>query len=104
ELRRSAALVLADIRDPADNAVLLEALAREPAPRVRAAILKGLGRLADVSALPVIERALDDPSEELAGEAVLAIGFICERAKDATAARNTAVELISRRFEKLGAA
>src|SRR5262249_4209404 len=49
DLRRSAAAVLADIRDPQDTTLLLEALGRENVPRVRAALIKALGRVGDAT-------------------------------------------------------
>src|SRR5262249_45883407 len=95
--------VLADIRDPQDTTLLMEALARESSARVRAAMIRALGRVGDVNVLPTLQNALDDASPEVAGEAVLAIGQVCERMKDQATARRAACECVAGRFEKLGA-
>lgn len=101
ELRRDAASMLGDIRNPRDVELLSTALERESSGRVRTAIIRALGRIGDASLLPLLEKRLEDPSPEAMIEAITAVGLVCERAGTLPEALRRAADQVSERFAAL---
>jgi HEAT repeat protein len=73
-VRYEVVLLIRDLRQPPDAALLLTRLKRETDYRVRPAIFGALGRLGAPSAIPVCTAALNDPDVAVVGEAVEALG------------------------------
>jgi len=94
ELRRSAVLILGDVRDPADLELLATFLPREPYGQVRAAAVRAMARIGDGAGLPRVRAALADPSTEVVAEAANGIGLLAERVGlDASLRASIAAEL-----------
>lgn len=101
ELRRDAASMLGDIRNPRDAELLSAALDRESSGRVRTAMIRALGRIGDASLLPMLEKRLEDSSPEAMIEAITAVGLVCERAGTPPEALRRAADKVNERFAAL---
>lgn len=103
QVRLKASRMVGDLR--LTNAVtkLLEALSREIEDDVRAVQLNALGRLDDLTVLPVLLNHLNDDSLPIVGEAATAIGTLLRRGQQADAAVETAAPQLTDRFRSLPA-
>jgi len=102
-VRRQTVLILQNMNDPGIAKAVLAQLPNETDVVTRATIIKALGRLASLEAVPVLISEVDNPQVEAAcvRESVLSLGDIAAKIEDA-AVRESIVQSLSARFRKLG--
>ncbi len=87
-VRLRAAKMVGDLRLAGGLTMLLEALSREADGEVRAAQVNALGRLDDVSVVPVLTDRLDDEVSAVVGEAAAALGHLARSDRNGPALRD----------------
>jgi HEAT repeat protein len=102
EPREQAAAVqtVASLREPRDAERFLKMLETVHNREVRLALLNGLGYIGTGAATEVLLRALDEPDEACAAEAVAALGRLAERGVLEPETRERVATALLRAFEK----
>ena len=100
QARAAAALLLADLGDSKDVELLLERLGKESAPPARQALLKALGQLQDLKALPVVLAEIGSTYDDTAASAAEALAGIATRHSLEGKTRDQAVKALVGRYSQ----
>ncbi len=103
-IRRAAALLIGDVRPPRATDQLIDALAREEQPAVRAAEAVALGRLDEPAVISALVQALDDPAPEVVSEAAWSLGMLTRPGRAAQEPTDRVVDALHSRFDRIPAA
>lgn len=102
-IRRRAAGIVGDLRPAGSGERLSAALVAELDPAVRAAQVAAIGRLDDVSAIPMMIESLDDTSRAVVIEAAAAIGALSRRGNGENGTADRVVEALLTRYQSIPA-
>ena len=98
-VRALAAELLRDLRDKQSATILLEQLAQESEPKVRASFADALGYVGGAEAVQPLIDLLADPDPVVVGKAASALGNLAS-SEDVGLLKASIVEVLSERYEK----